>query len=125
MRPGCPRLDRLPGIPLPGGLRLARADSWRTRLIGLAGLDSIPRERGLLLAGCRSVHTFGMRFPLDLIWLGAGGDVIEVTRAIPPRRVAACARAGAVVETLAGEAGRFLAAGVGDAIRFRRQHPGS
>lgn len=109
----CARLDRLPSFSLPGGWRVAVAAATRARLLGLAGLSAIPQRTALLLPRCRSVHTFGMRFALDLIWLGRDGEVLRVDRDVPPRRHRACRRARAVVETNAGCADRFLRQGVG------------
>jgi uncharacterized protein len=105
------RLARLPARELPGGLRVHEARGMRARRRGLGGLDALPAERALRLR-CRAVHTFTMRFPLDLIWLGADGTVVRVDRDVPPRRHRGCARARAVVETRAGCADRFIAAGV-------------
>jgi uncharacterized protein len=59
------------------------------------------------------VHTFTMRFALDLIWLDGDGGVVRIDRAVPPRRHRGCARARAVIETRAGCADRFLARGLG------------
>ena len=53
-----------------------------------------------------------MRFPLDLIWLGADGRPVRVDRAVPPRRFKACLHARSVVEANAGTADDFLAAGL-------------
>jgi uncharacterized membrane protein (UPF0127 family) len=72
------------------------------RLRGLAFRDpSWLGGRGLLIPRTRSVHTFGMRFALDLHWLDEAGAVIRVDRAVPPRRVRGCRRARAVVELAA------------------------
>jgi uncharacterized membrane protein (UPF0127 family) len=109
----CPRLDALSARELPGGLRVARAERRADRMRGLARLDAMPASYALHLPRCRSVHTFAMRFPLDLIWLGRDGEVVRVDRDVPPRRHRACARARAVIETNAGCADRFLAEGVG------------
>jgi uncharacterized membrane protein (UPF0127 family) len=109
----CPRLDALPGRDLPGGLRVAEARTRAARLKGLARLDDMPVTTALHIPRCRSVHTFTMRFALDLIWLGARDQVVRVDRDVPPRRHRACARARAVVETRAGCADDFLVAGVG------------
>jgi uncharacterized membrane protein (UPF0127 family) len=108
----CPRLDALPGRELSGGLRVAEARSRAARLRGLAGLESMPRTAGLQIPGCRSVHTFTMRFPLDLIWLDRRGRPVRVDRDVPPRRMKACWRARSVVEVNAGTAEEFLAAGL-------------
>jgi uncharacterized membrane protein (UPF0127 family) len=111
------RLSGLPARELPGGLRVAQALSRASRLRGLARLDGMPAGVALHLLRCRSVHTFTMRFPLDLVWLGASGRAVRVDRAVPPRRLKTCLRARSVVETPAGGADRFLAAGVEAALR--------
>ena len=107
-----PRLDRLPNRELEGGLRVAEARGARARMAGLAWLDHLPRDRALHIPRCRSVQTFGMRFALDLVWLDGDGRPVEVTRDVPPRRLRSCRRARSIVETRAGEADRFLAAGL-------------
>jgi uncharacterized membrane protein (UPF0127 family) len=89
------------------------ARSFGERRRGLARLDALPAGWGLHILHCRSVHTFGMRFPLDLIWLGKDGTVVRVTRGVKRRRQATCLRARTVVEVNAGEADRFIAAGLG------------
>jgi uncharacterized protein len=103
-----PRLARLPpaaSAELPAALAsldVRRASTPLARLLGLAGLRALPPHAGLLLPRTRSVHTFGMRFALDLIWLDADGTVVRVDRAVPPRRARACRQARAVVELPAG-----------------------
>ena len=67
------------------------------RLLGLA-LRRRPPTHALLLPRCRSVHTFGMRFPLDLIWLDRDGRVLRVDEAVPPWRVRSWRGAAAVLE---------------------------
>jgi uncharacterized membrane protein (UPF0127 family) len=103
------RLARLPVRRLPGGALLVEARTPLARLRGLAGLPRLPPGRALLLPGCRSVHTLGMRFALDLVWLDGAGRVLRVDAAVPPRRVRTCRAARAVVETAAG-GGAALAA---------------
>jgi uncharacterized membrane protein (UPF0127 family) len=71
--------------------------SFRERLVGLAWSRS-PRAAALLLPQCRSIHTFGMRFPLDLFWLDAHGEIVRVDRGVPPWRVKRCRAARSVVE---------------------------
>jgi uncharacterized protein len=77
------------------------ARTRRQRLMGLA-FRRAPPEGGLLIPRCRSVHTFGMRFAVDLVWLGAGGRVVRVDRAVPPGRVRSCRHAIEVLELGAG-----------------------
>lgn len=108
----CPRLDALPGRDLPGGLRVAEASTRSARMKGLARLDAMPAGAALHIPRCRSVHTFTMRFPLDLIWLDREGRPVRVDRAVPPRRLKLCLRGRSVVEANAGTADEFVAAGL-------------
>ena len=109
------RLDALPGRDLPGGLRVAEAHTRAARLKGLAKLDAMPGTVALHIPNCRSVHTFTMRFPLDLVWLGKHGEVVRVDEDVPPRRLRTCVRARSVVECNAGTARSFVDAGLGTA----------
>jgi uncharacterized membrane protein (UPF0127 family) len=111
------RLAGLPSRELPGGLRVADARTFSARTKGLARLDDMPAGVALHFPRCRSIHTFTMRFPLDLVWLGADGRAVRVDRSVPPRRLKSCLRARAVVEVAAGGADRFLAAGLEAAIQ--------
>ena len=105
-------LEHLPARRLSGGLRVAHALRARDRLRGLAGLDELDPDAALHLARCRSVHTAGMRFAVDLIWLDARGAVVRIDRDVGPGRLRTCPRARSVVETRAGRAQAFLDAGV-------------
>lgn len=104
------RLDRLPSRELPGGVRLIIAATPRTRLLGLMGLRGIDRGHALLLTRCRSVHTFGMRFALDLVWLDASGQVLRQDACVAPGRLRSCPSARAVVEAPAGAGARVATA---------------
>jgi uncharacterized membrane protein (UPF0127 family) len=111
------RLAGLAEEPLDGALTMVVARSYGERRRGLARMAPLPDDRGLRILRCNSVHTFGMRFALDLVWLGADGSVVRVDREVPPRRHRWCRRAAAVVETKGGESARFLAAGLGYTAR--------
>ena len=91
---------------------MAEARTRAARLKGLAKLDAMPPTMALHIPKCWSVHTFTMRFPLDLIWLGKDGSVVRVDPAVPPRRLKFCAKARSVVEANAGTADAFVAAGL-------------
>ena len=104
------RLARLPARTLPGGLRVATAATHRARLLGLAWLDPIPADWALLLPRCRSVHTFWMRFDLDLVWLAADGRVLRIDPGVPRRRTRSCRPAAAVVEARSGHGPDFAVA---------------
>ncbi len=106
------RFAELERRSLPGDLTLLVAGDRRSRRRGLAQLDAgaLPAGHALLFERCRSVHTIGMRFALDLVWLDAGGASVRLDRAVGPRRVRTCLRARSVVEAAAGEGERFAAA---------------
>ena len=106
------RLDALPGRDLGGGLRVAEARTRAARMKGLARLDAMPARYALHIPRCRSVHTFTMRFPLDLVWLGKDGSVVRIDRDVAPRRFKTCLSARSVVECNAGTADDFVAAGL-------------
>jgi len=88
-------------------MQLRHARSFNQRRKGLAGLDGLPAHVGLRIHRCRSIHTFGMRFALDLVWLARDGHVLRVDRDVAPRRQRLCARAASVVEVAAGGAEAF------------------
>ena len=71
------------------------AEGFLERLRGLAFADA---GQPLFIPRCRSVHTFGMRYALDLFWLDERNDLARVDRDVPPRRVARCSGAAAVLE---------------------------
>jgi uncharacterized membrane protein (UPF0127 family) len=101
-----PRLAKLEAHRLPGGLHLFVARSRRSRLLGLSLLARAPPAGcALVLPRCSSVHTAGMRFALDLVFLDAGGRVMRVARSVPPWRVVSCRGAVAVIEVAASGRG--------------------
>lgn len=96
------RLERLEWIELEGCPRAYVATTARSRLLGLAWLDDLPEGVGLLIPRCRSVHTFGMRFALDVDFLGGDGRVLRRVEAVTARRVLWHRAAVAVLERRAG-----------------------
>jgi uncharacterized membrane protein (UPF0127 family) len=104
------RLAGLEEVTLDGGLVLLVARSFRERRRGLAKMTPLPAGHGLRILKCNSIHTFGMRFALDLVWLARDGRVRRVDHDVAPRRMKLCVRARSVVETPAGEGDAFAAA---------------
>jgi uncharacterized membrane protein (UPF0127 family) len=81
------------------------AKDFRTRSRGLAFRDREDAGPGLLIPRCASVHTFGMRFALDVYFLDCEGAVVAVRRAVPPRRILWQRGSSAVLEIPAGPEG--------------------
>jgi uncharacterized membrane protein (UPF0127 family) len=82
------------------------ADTPLRRLRGLLGRAALAPGEALLLPRTRSVHTWGMRFAIDAVFLDGDGCVIDV-RTLRPWRIAAVRRARSVLELAAGEAARL------------------
>ena len=106
--------DRLTGLPrlesIAGTTEVAIATSHRSRRRGLAGRKVVADSSlALLLPRTRSVHTVGMAFDLDLIWLDSTGTVVRVDLSAPPVRIRTCLRAVHVIETPAGCSAAVLA----------------
>lgn len=108
------RLEKLPSRILPGGLVLLEARTLASRMLGLALLDGLPSDHALLIDPCRSVHTFGMRFDIDVVFLRADWSVARIAPRVPSGRLLVCRGGRRVIETRAGASARFLAAGVAE-----------
>ena len=67
------------------GVRVPVAERFVSRLLGLALLERTEAGAGLLIPRCRCVHTFGMRFALDLVFLDPEGREIRRVHAVPAR----------------------------------------
>ena len=82
--------------------RLERAQSFWQRFFGLMGRRALKRGTGLYLERCSAIHTHFMRFPIDVIFVGEGGEVRRVVHSMPPWRHASCKGAVGVLELPAG-----------------------
>jgi uncharacterized membrane protein (UPF0127 family) len=98
--------------------RCVVAASPLRRLRGLLGRTSLPAGEGILLKPARSVHTFFMRFPIDVVFVDSQLAVLSIAAALPPWRTAAERRAFSVLELAAGECERRCVA-VGDVLLVR------
>jgi uncharacterized membrane protein (UPF0127 family) len=81
---------------------LELAGTRESRRKGLLGRESLPLGTGLWIAPCESVHTFFMRFAIDLVYLDRKFIVKKVRTSVGPWRVSACFRAHSVLELPAG-----------------------
>jgi uncharacterized membrane protein (UPF0127 family) len=82
--------------------RLDAARTSATRRKGLLGRDSLLYGEGLWIAPCESVHTFFMRFAIDLVYLDRKQQVRKVRSEVGPWRMSACWSAHSVLELPAG-----------------------
>ena len=79
------------------------ADTFIKRLKGLLFEKALDEEQGLLITPCNQVHTLGMKFPIDLVYLTNEGEVIHTQSAVAPGAVGPCIRrCGRVLELKEG-----------------------
>ena len=82
--------------------RIRLAVSWWTRAVGLLATPSLHDPSGLWIEPCNSVHTMGMRYPIDLVFVRADGTVAKVVDNVVPWRLAGCRGARSTLELRAG-----------------------
>ena len=86
--------------------RCALADGFFSRIRGLLGRDTLAAGEGLLLTPENSIHTWFMRFPIDVVFLDRELRVLAVRPDVRPWGAAARRGAHAALELAAGEAAR-------------------
>ncbi|HEX7518801.1 MAG TPA: DUF192 domain-containing protein [Candidatus Deferrimicrobium sp.] len=105
------------------GERVRTAGSFLSRLAGLLGTAAIAEGEGLWIVPCRSVHTLGMRFPIDVAFLDGRGVVVGILERVPPNRVGRVFRDARGALEL--RAGTLAATGTepGDRLEFEGSGP--
>jgi uncharacterized protein len=108
-------VNRARGTVLATHLEVAGSAAERTK--GLLGRDGLAPGEGLWIVPCESVHTFFMRFPIDLVYLDRENKVRKVRSAVRPWRISACLTAHSVLELPAGTIGNSLTE-IGDTLEL-------
>ena len=105
------------------GDKVRTAQTFLSRLAGLLGTAAIAEGEGLWIVPCRTVHTLGMRYPIDVAFLDARGIVVGILEGLPPNRVGRVFRAARGALEL--RAGTFAATGTmpGDLLEFEAGGP--
>jgi len=80
------------------------ADTSAKRRTGLLKHERLAPGEGLWIVPCQSVHTFFMKFAIDLVYVGKDRRVRKVTHAVKPWRMSACLTAHSILELPAGVA---------------------
>jgi uncharacterized membrane protein (UPF0127 family) len=95
------------------------ADTSLKRKIGLLKHTKLDRGEGLWITPCEAVHTIGMKFPIDVLFLDRKRRVRKVRSAMPRWRMSACLWAHSVLELPSGTA---AATGTvrGDQLEFEK-----
>lgn len=88
-------------------VELLKTTTALERMRGLLGRSELKSNEGLWLDRCASVHTFFMKYALDLVYLDKQGKIVKLVENLPPYRCSGCYKATSVVELLAGEISRL------------------
>ncbi|MGB6945791.1 MAG: DUF192 domain-containing protein [Bryobacteraceae bacterium] len=93
------------------------ADTSKTRKTGLLKHEGLERGEGLWITPCEGVHTVGMKFPIDVLFLDKKRKVVKIRAAMPRWRMAACLWAHSVLELPSGTAANTNT-NAGDQLEF-------
>jgi len=94
------------------------ADNLIARLRGLLGRSGLASGQGILLRPANSIHTIGMKFPIDIAFIDRSGTVIKIVENMPPGRFSPIILGSVcVLETTAGEI-KKAQLNAGDNLRF-------
>ena len=78
------------------------ADTSEKRRTGLLKHTGLAPGEGLWIKPCESVHTFFMKFAIDLVYIDKKNKVRKARKAVPPWRLSACLSAHSIIELPAG-----------------------
>lgn len=85
------------------GDRIECADTSLTRLVGLLGRSGLEAGRGIWIRPSSGVHTFGMRFAIDVVGLDQGMRVVKLWPKVKPHRMTSInTKVRSVLELTAG-----------------------
>jgi uncharacterized membrane protein (UPF0127 family) len=101
------------------GREVELADTSAKRRTGLLKHTRLEPGTGLWIVPCESVHTFFMKFAIDLIYVDRGNKVRKVRHAVPPWRLSVCLSAHSILELPAGTA-RQTGTSAGDQLEFEK-----
>lgn len=99
--------------------RAGIADTSRTRKIGLLKYSKLEPGEGLWITPCEAVHTIGMKFAIDVLFLDRKRRVLKIRSGMQRWRMAACLRAHSVLELPSGTAAATGTAR-GDQLEFEK-----
>ena len=104
------------GVPLATTTEAAFDSASRKR--GLLGRDGLARRHAIVIAPTSAIHTFFMRFAIDVVFASKDGTVVALRKSLRPWRIAVAPRAFCAIELQAGSIDRDSIA-VGDRLIVR------
>lgn len=93
------------------------ADTFWLRLKGLLGTKKLPPGQGLVIRPCSSIHTLGMMYSIDVLFINENNIVVKIVRNLPPGSIAASRESVSVIELPAGTS-RNTSTDTGDLVSF-------
>jgi hypothetical protein len=95
------------------------ADTSKKRRSGLLKLTGLPEGGGLWISPCEAIHTIGMKFPIDVLFLDRSKKVVKVRKEMGSGRLAVCLRAHSVLELPTGTSAATQTV-PGDQLQFEK-----
>jgi len=99
--------------------RALAANTSALRKTGLLKHTSLPEGEGLWITPCEGVHTFFMKFAIDVLYLNKKKEVVKIRPNMPKSRLSLCLKAHSVLELPAGMAAK-TGTQVGDQLEFEK-----
>lgn len=78
------------------------ADNFLSRFKGLLGTKQLETGKGLVIRPCSSIHTVGMNYDIDVLFVDSEDNIIKVIRNMPASKFSLCRKSSYVVELPAG-----------------------
>lgn len=110
-------LNATRGVVLGDAIEVA--DTSAKRRTGLLKHPALTAGQGLWIVPCEAVHTFGMKFPIDIAFLNRKRRIVKVRQGVARRRMSFCLTAHSVLELPAGTLGQ-TGTEAGDQLEFER-----
>ncbi|VBB06598.1 Hypothetical protein LUCI_1834 [Lucifera butyrica] len=111
-------LNKEKGTILAEQLRVA--DTFFRRLRGLLGTKTLPAGQGLVIRPCNSVHTLGMHYAIDVLFVDNKDCILKIVADLRPGKWAACRGSAYVIELPAGTAAHTFTQ-AGDALVYAKE----
>ncbi|MBU0478476.1 DUF192 domain-containing protein [bacterium] len=95
------------------------ADTWQMRTKGLIGRSKLDSGEGLLIKNCKAIHTWFMRFPIDVVFMDKNSCVVKTISQLKPFRLAFGGRSAQHVLELSSGAISSAQVRIGDMVNAK------
>lgn len=92
------------------------AKTYTEKLIGFMFQKKPDLNKIIVFENCKSIHTFNMRFKLDILFLNENYEVLKIIRAVPRRRIISSVKGATIV--VEAQEGVFSGLNLHDIVRF-------